>query len=261
MIARALSLIISMCCWVLLSATAAQAEPLRVFAASSLANPLTEIADAYEVEHHQAVTLVFASSSILARQISEGAPADVFVSANQAWMDYLEASADVDASSRHDLTSNRLVIALIDEAGTASTVTPANLIRFLDGRRFGMCDPAHVPCGIYAKQALQSVGLWDIIEPHLALAPDARALMAWLDRGELGAAILYASDLSQWAAETQVMPLTGADYGPIRYEIAPVGQADPLTNAMSFTSYVIENAEVFVRHGFTPLPALFEATP
>lgn len=249
---------ISMICLPFLSGFSAQAEPLRVFAASSLAVPLTEIAEAYEAEENQEVTIVFASTSLLARQIFEGAPADVFISANESWMNYLQDSGDVGPAARQKLVSNELLMVFIpltpDHPVAQSEITQDTLLRFLDGRRFGICDPSHVPCGIYAQQALKSAGLWETLESSLAYAPDARALLAWLDRGELGAGILYRSDVEQWDADFLAIAMHCAEYGPILYEIAPVETSISGASAVSFTEYVIENTQSFIDHGFTRLP-------
>lgn len=238
--------------------SAAAAEALRVFAASSLAAPLAELATSFEAQENQEVTLVFASSSILARQISEGAPADVYVSASRNWMNYLQETGDISRDERKELTSNYLVLALLpaSAATTEWDLTEANIVEFLGGRRFGICDPAHVPCGIYAREALESAGLWEILRPHLAFAPDARALTAWISRHEVGAAVLYASDAQEWASDVETIPMINTEYGPIRYEIAPINTANNVEDALKFTHYVIQNAHVFAAHGFTSIESM-----
>lgn len=185
-------------CLLPLLANAVEAdEPTTVFAAASLTDAMSSAGDAFERKTGAKLRFSFASSSTLARQIEAGAAGHLFASANEIWMDYLEQRGLIERGSRTSPISNRL--ALISPAGVA----PAELV--VDARldlpallgkdgRLAVGDPAHVPAGIYAKQALESLGLWATAEPRLARADNVRAALALVESGEAPLGITYATD-------------------------------------------------------------------
>ena len=177
--------------------TAAAATDITVFAAASTTNALTEVAKIYESEGRGKVALSFASSSTLAKQIENGAPADVFLSANAEWMDYLEGKTLLEAGSRANLLGNRIVF-IVPASSTVQSVTVSpqlDLAAMLgkDGM-LSVGDPAHVPVGTYAKAALESLKLWTQVEKKIAPAKDVRAGLALVERAESPLGIVYASD-------------------------------------------------------------------
>ncbi|MCL2029772.1 MAG: molybdate ABC transporter substrate-binding protein [Deltaproteobacteria bacterium] len=180
-----------------LGKAAAAETDITVFAAASTTNALTEIAKIYEAQGKGPVAHSFASSSTLAKQIANGAPADVFLSANTEWMDYLEEKGLLEAGSRADLLGNRIVfIVPASSAIRDITVSPQLDLAALLGKDglLAVGDPAHVPVGIYAKAALERLGLWPQAENRLAPAKDVRAGMVLVERGESPLGIVYASD-------------------------------------------------------------------
>ena len=164
---------------------------LCLFAAASLTSALTEVLPRAGFPD---LRLSFAGSSALARQIDAGAPADLFVSASPRWMDYLQERRRIDAETRFDLLANRLVV--VTPAGSGLEVQPRpgfDLAGVFRGR-LAVGDPDHVPAGIYARQALQALGWWPALEHRLAPAPDVRAALLYVERGECEAGVVYATD-------------------------------------------------------------------
>ncbi|UYG00869.1 molybdate ABC transporter substrate-binding protein [Halomonas sp. GD1P12] len=201
------------------------AENVQIAAAASLTDAMNEAIAAFEAAHDIDVTPVYASSSTLARQIANGSPAEVFVSANLDWMDWLEAQG-VEVSAREDLLHNRL--ALVSASDTAfETFTPGdgapieNLLGV--GDRLSVGDPDHVPAGIYTRQALETLGEWEALAPRLARASDVRAALALVERGETPAGVVYQTDA--FASDTvRVLGLFPAEsHDPITYPAALVG--------------------------------------
>lgn len=170
---------------------------VTVFAAASATNALNEIGKLYTAGGNGNTVFSFASSSTLAKQIENGAPADVFLSANIEWMDYLAEKDIIVEDSRKDILGNRIVF-IVPKASTIKNVdiTPElDLITLLgkDGR-ISVGDPAHVPVGTYSKAALEKLGLWDSVKDRIAPAKDVRAGLALVERAESPLGIVYASD-------------------------------------------------------------------
>jgi molybdate transport system substrate-binding protein len=176
-------------------ATARDAPPARVYAAASLTEAMTELADAYAATGRPRPLLVFAASSALARQIERGAPAGLFVSADADWVDYLAARRLV-AGDRRVIAGNQLV--LIVPRAQARQVCLArgfDLAAFVGPRgRWTTGDPAAVPVGRYAREALTSLGAWERAAPRLARAENVRSALAFVERGIAAAGIVYATD-------------------------------------------------------------------
>ncbi len=224
---------------------AARADIL-VFAAASLKEPLDRIAA--EVG---GVTVSYAGSGTLAQQVLRGAPADVVVLANDAWMAVLDESGAVNRASMTDIASNRLV--MIGAAGSAPLDLTIDAIaaRRGDGRIATGLTGA-VPAGIYAKQALQSLGLWDDLSPHLAEVDSVRSALTLVARGQTPLGIVYRTDvrISPDVAEVALFPETS--HLPIRYTAALTTDAEPTADV--FLAYLMgeDGQSVLAEAGFLP---------
>lgn len=226
-----------------------------VFAAASTMAPVGELAAEFEREHGQAVRLSFAASSTLARQIVHGAQADLFLSANRRWLDHLEQEGLLAAGSRRELAGNRLALIRPANRGRDAQVAlerPATLLNVLEDLPLAMANPAHVPAGIYAREALEHLGLWEPLDGRMAFAANARAVTVRVARGEAPLGITYASELGGQQALALAALIPGDSHAPIRYELALVEPAgNPL--AQAFYEYLSGDGarSVFLRHGFT----------
>lgn len=177
------------------AAVCARADPLLVFAAASLREALDAQIALYGSAAASRVVPSYASTSTLARQIERGAPAELFISADVQWMDYLAARKLVDAKSRVRLLSNRLV--LVTSAGSPLRLaigTAFALRAALAGGRLAMADPDHVPSGKYAKAALESLEVWTGVAAHITRSENVRAALALVARGESPVGIVYRTD-------------------------------------------------------------------
>lgn len=190
-------------------------ERLLVFAAASLGGGLQAIATLFEQRTGASVTVSHASSSALARQIEHGAPAGVFVSANPLWMDHLAAAGLLLEDTRFDWLGNRLVV--VAATGAASAGDLATSLR--DGR-IAMGDPEHVPAGIYAREALQHLGLWASVRERAVSASNVRAALVMVARGEAEHGIVYATDARLEPGVSVVHSLPEDSYPPVRYPAA-----------------------------------------
>ncbi len=235
-------------------ATAAGA-PVVVFAAASLTDALQQVAADFTASSGIAVKVSFASSAALARQIDSGAPADVFFSADRDWMDYLQGRGLIRADSRRDLLGNRLVLVAPLGAALNMRIAPGfPLAAALGDGRWVTGDPDSVPVGRYARAALQHLGVWDALAPHLVRAENVRAALALVARGEVWFGIVYATD-AMVEPKVRVVDIFPADsHPPIVYPIALT--RDARAQAAAFLDYArgAGAAEVFRRFGFIPLP-------
>lgn len=228
-------------------------QPLTVFAAASLTDAMHDIDAAWQKQRHPALRLSFGSSSTLARQIAEGAPANLFASADEKWMDYLAQHGVIATGTRHDLLSNRLVLIVPASNPVHVTIGPHFDLAALLGPngRLAVGDPAHVPAGIYAKQALQKLSMWQQVEPHLAPAADVRAALLLVERGEAPAGIVYATDaaISSKVRVAGVFP--ESSHPPISYPFAVVKSGDtPEARALLAFLQGPEAKAIFAKRGF-----------
>jgi molybdate transport system substrate-binding protein len=174
---------------------AANPPAITVFGAASLTNVLQDLADGFTRETSVPVHFSFAASSALARQIESGAPADLFVSADVDWMDYLSERHLIQEASRRELAGNRLVlIAPTDDPLVLHLAPHAALRAALGNGRLAIADPESVPAGRYARQALEHLGLWNDIAGRYIGAESVRAVLAYVDRGEAPLGIVYRTD-------------------------------------------------------------------
>ncbi len=238
---------------VLLSMTAqAQERVLTVFAAASLTNVLQEVGDAYAKQTGRQVRFSFASSSVLARQVEAGAAADVFVSADEEWMDYLQQKQRVQVTTRSDIAANRLVLV----APTASTlqlkIAPGFAVAAALGKdgRIATGDPSSVPVGKYAQAALTSLGVWPSMSNRIVGAENVRAALLFVARGEVPLGIVYATD-ARAEPKVRVVDVFPVDtHEPIRYPAAVLSGALP--EAQAFLAYLKGPAAqaLFTKAGF-----------
>jgi molybdate transport system substrate-binding protein len=230
----------------------AQEASVTVFAAVSLQEALGEIGAAYQ---RARVRFSFAASSTLARQIEQGAPADVFVSADEAWMDYLAARGLIAPASRVDLVANRLALVAPARARTNLRIAPGfPLARALGQGRLAVADPASVPAGRYAEGALRSLGVWREVEQKLARAENVRAALAFVARGEAPFGIVYATD-ARIEPRVRIVALFPESAHPrILYPAALVA-ASTNPNAPRFLAFLRspEARAIFRHYGFIPL--------
>jgi molybdate transport system substrate-binding protein len=245
--------------WLMLSSlTSAAADaakrPVTVFAAASLSNVLEELGEGFMKETSIPVVFSFAASSALARQIENGAPADVFFPADLEWMDYLERRRLIRADTRESALGNRLV--LIAPAGSSVKLKIAPgfpLAAVLGKGRLATGDPDAVPVGRYARQALTALRVWDAVADRLVRADSVRSALAFVDRDEAPLGIVYETD-ALIDKRVRVVDVFPADtHMPIVYPIALTGRAT--ADAARFVAYIRGPAgdAGFKAYGFTPL--------
>ena len=231
-----------------------RSKPLTVLGAASLTNVLGELGNEFTKTEGIPVRFSFASSSTLARQIESGARADVFVSADQEWMDYLERRGLIQKRTRHDLLGNRLaLIAPADSTIDLKIERGFALAAALGGGRLSTGDPDNVPVGRYARSALMSLGVWKEVADRLVRAEDVRTALAFVARGEAPLGIVYATD-ARLEKKVRLVGLFPADSHPrITYPMALTTDAGP--DAARFAEFLKSAASraVFERFGFVVL--------
>lgn len=236
-----------------LATPAAAAQPITVYAAASLTNAVSEIGAAYESRHGREIRSSFASSAALATQIENGAPADIYISADSKWMDYLQARRLIASASRMDLLGNRLV--LIAPKGRPFKVRMDASFDFAAAFSGKLCtgESASVPVGIYARQALTALHWWEAIAPRIVGSQDVRAALAFVERGECGAGIVYATDAQLSHKVDVVAAFPDDSHAPIVYPAALVAGAPPA--ARDFLDYLRSSTAqaIFRKYGFTPI--------
>jgi molybdate transport system substrate-binding protein len=223
-----------------------------LFAAASLTDAVGEIARSYERKSGRTLKISFASSSTLARQVENGAAADIFLSADEEWMRYLDDRKLVVKDSWSRPIGNRLVlIAPADSTATVRLDKGVDLAALLGNGRLATGDPAHVPVGRYARQALESLGAWQAIEPKLARAENVRAALALVERGEAPFGIVYATDVRAAKKVKVVGEFPQTSHAPIRYSFAILAGRDSTEVREAFASLTSAAAlEVFRAQGF-----------
>jgi molybdate transport system substrate-binding protein len=225
------------------------AAEIDVFAAASLTDALRELGRSFESQTGDKVIFNFAASSLLARQISEHAPADVFFSADEAKMDDLQKAGLVASETRKDLLSNSLVV-VVPADGRLSINSP----RELDAKtkKIAVADPRAVPAGIYTKEYLGKLGLWTKLEPKIVPTENVRAALAAVESGNVEAGFVYKTD-ANISKNVRIAFSVPSDQGTmIRYPIAILKEAKNKRGAEGFLRFLeSENARrVFERYGF-----------
>lgn len=229
-------------------------KPLIVFAAASLKNAMDGVAAAYKKQHASAdLRISYAGSSTLARQIEAGAPADVYVSANQQWMDKLEKDGLIREHSRYDLLGNSLV--LVAPKASKTQVKLAEHVDLIDklgkGQYLAMANTDSVPAGIYGKQALKSLGIWSTVQGHIAQSDDVRAALALVARGESPLGVVYSSDAVAEHKVRVVDTFPPASHDAIIYPAAATADSDNAGDK-PFLAFLKSDtaAKIFKRWGF-----------
>lgn len=245
------------------SARAQTAEPLLAFAAASLTEAMQEAGRLWEGQGGGRVRFNFAASSTLARQLDQGAAANLFASADQPWMDWAETRALIAPGTRRTLLSNRLVLVAPADKVAQGEIKPMeikpieiepgmDLLALLGPNgRLATGDPAHVPAGLYAREALTRLGLWPAIEPRLARAESVRAALLLVERGEAPLGIVYATDAAVTRGVKVVAIFPTGLTGPIAYPFA-IPRAGDTQAARRFLAFLATPPalEIFARRGF-----------
>lgn len=225
------------------------AEPVTVFAAASLKTALDDVAAEYDGE----VVLSYAGSSMLARQVQQGAPADVVFLANTDWMDVLEADGLIATGTRVDLLGNRLVLAGPAGGAPVEVGPQLDLAAMLGDGRLAMALVDAVPAGIYGKAALEALGQWAAVEDRVAQVDNVRAALALVSLGQVPLGVVYATDALADPRVDALGMFAESSHPPIRYPVAAVaGHED---NAAGFLAFLTgaEARTIFVSHGFSVL--------
>lgn len=227
----------------------ARADDVLVFAAVSLAGPLDIIARHFEDETGHSVTISYGASSTLARQVEAGAPADVVVLANEAWMDHLDRIGALQVGTRHTLLSNRLV--LIGTFGTGP-IALGDLVDALGRDRLALALTEAVPAGIYARAALETLGLWDVLRPNIVEMDNVRVAQQLVAIGAARYGIVYATDAIHEPRVTVLSDIPQDLHPPIRYPVA-VTATGAMTQSVAFAAerFAGDLAGLFARNVFT----------
>lgn len=245
------ALITFMLAGLMASAGPGRAEP-TVFAAASLKTALDAALEAYEDETGQSARAAYGGSSLLARQIELGAPADLFFSASVDWMDKLELEGLISSDSRQDLLGNSLVVIAPD--ATAEPLDLPELPARLGDGRLAMALVNAVPAGIYGKAALETAGIWDEVAPRVAQSDNVRAALALVASGEAPFGIVYATDAQAEPLVEVVSDISPKTHPEIRYPVALLTNARS-AGAESLLAFLTgpEAAAHFTAQGFSVL--------
>jgi molybdate transport system substrate-binding protein len=216
----------------------AAAGDVLVFAAASLGGALDRVAQGWQAETGHRVTVSYAGSSALARQIQAGAPADIFISASADWMDTLAASGDLRADTRRDVLGNQLVlVAHGRDVPGVDIASGMDLSGLLQGGMLAMAMVDAVPAGVYGKQALTNLGLWAAVEPSVAQAENVRAALVLVAQGEAPLGIVYATDAAAGDNVTVIGTFPDGSHEPITYPAA-ISATSESPQAQAFLDYL-----------------------
>jgi molybdate transport system substrate-binding protein len=230
-------------------------EPITVFAAASLKESLDAAAAAWEKRSGQHVVVSYGASSALARQIEKDAPADVFVSADEDWMDYLAERKRLAAGTRFDLVGNRLVLVAPAASGLAAVDlrNPVDFVHALGEGRVAIADVETVPAGKYGKQALERLNLWPAVSAHLAPAENVRGALAFVARAEAPLGVVYATDARAEPRVRVVATFPADTHVRIVYPVAALARPRATASSKAFLAFLRSpHAQaIFLRAGFT----------
>jgi len=235
------------------SATAGSSNKMLLFAAASTTNATGEIGQLFSKKGFGNFTPSFASSSTLAKQIAAGAPANVYISANPKWMTFLDDKGLIEKGTRCDLLGNRIVLIAPAGSDLKIDIHPGfDLSGILGNGKIAMGDPEHVPAGIYGKQALDHLGVWNDIASKVVRAKDVRAALVFVERGEAPLGVVYATD----AAITDKVKVVGVfpenSHPPIVYQ-AGIVKGNNTKTGLAFYEFLKspEAAVIFNKYGFS----------
>jgi molybdate transport system substrate-binding protein len=239
-------------CYLLLPATA-HAQQVTVFAAASLTDALRDISALWAQAGHKPLRLSFDGSFNLARQIEQGAPANVFASADLQSIDHLAERRLIATDTRRNLLGNDLVL-IVDAAKPLRVTLQSGFdLSAILGRtgRLAIGDPKHVPAGIYAEQALKALGMWETVKTRLARTKDVRSALLLVERGEAPAGIVYATDAALSRGVMVAGTFPGGSHDQITYPFAVTKAGDTLEARALLAFLATPPARaVFVRRGF-----------
>ena len=234
---------------------AAQGRDVLVFAAASLKNALDDIAAQWQRESGKKAAISYAASNTLIKQIEQGAPADIFISADLDWMDYGQQKGLIKPDTRSNLLGNRLVLVAPKDSNVSANIRPGfDLAALLKGGRLAMGNVDAVPAGKYGKAALEKLGAWDGIKDKIAQAESVRAALLLVARGEAPLGVVYQTD----AASDPTVKIVGTfpenTHPPIIYPIALTKESTS-PDASAFLNFIRSPAArpIFERQGFTVL--------
>lgn len=228
--------------------------PVTVFAAASLTDALRELGQHWQARGHAAPRFSFAASSALARQIEQGAPADLFISADEAWMDYAQQRGLIVDATRRSVLGNAVVLVAPSAAARPVEITRGTDLAALLGPqgRIATGDPAHVPIGRYAQAALTWMGQWDVLAPRLARAQSAPGALLLVSRGEARLGIVYATDAATMAGVRVIGTFPAESHPPVSYPFALTQRAANNAEAHALLAFLTgaEAMPTWRRFGF-----------
>jgi molybdate transport system substrate-binding protein len=240
-------------CLLLLACCAAapvSARPLTVFAAASLRESLDKVELAWEAEGHGKIVVSYAASSALAKQIEQGAPADVFISADNAWMDELRDRKLIEPASRFVLVRNTLVL-IAPAASPLLSIDPGNrhdMLAALGSGRLAVAETSSVPAGKYARQALEKAGLWNEVSTRLAQGENVRAALEYVARGDTPLGIVYLTDARAEPRVKVLAVFAEKTHEKILYPAARTAAAEPKA-AAAFLAFLRGKQAVAIFRG------------
>jgi molybdate transport system substrate-binding protein len=235
----------------------AQSSAPLVFAAASLKNALDDAAAQWSRQSGKKVTISYGSSSALAKQIEAGAPAQMFLSADLDWMDYLAGKNLIKPETRANLLANRIVLVAPKDSDVSLAIAPGfALVSALAGGRLAMANTNSVPAGRYGKAALEKLGVWDTVKGSIAQAMDVRAALTLVARKEAPLGIVYRTDAAAEPSVKIVGFFPEDTHPPIIYPLALTAAASH-PDAVSFLIFLRSAAArpAFEKQGFTVLRA------
>src|SRR5262245_60690121 len=225
-------------------------QATRVYAAASLTDAMNDIAAAWVKENHPQPKLVYAASSTLAKQIESGAPADIFASADVKWMDYLDTRRKIASATRVNLLGNALVLVAPKGKRFDAEMKPEFAIDQAFAGKLCMGEISTVPAGIYGKQALESLHWWEKLQSRVVGTDDVRTALAFVERGECGLGIVYATDAAVSDRVEVLATFPEGTHDPVVYPFALVDGAGP--EARAFLDYLSASTakSIFTHYGF-----------
>ena len=236
--------------FIALSATPALAADINVFAAASMKGALDEIGAVYKAKIGHGIVATYAATGTLAKQIEAAAPADVFISADEPWMDELASKNLIKADTRHDIAGNTLV--LVQAKDSKLSVKLDDLARSLGDGKLALADVASVPAGKYAKAALEKLGQWPKVEKNVVMQDNVRGALALVAKGEAKLGVVYDSDVVA-EPKVKVAAIFGEDtHAPIRYPAAVIAVSQN-ADAAAFAAFLLgdEAQAILNKDGFT----------
>ena len=226
-------------------------EELVIFGAMSLTDTLTEVSQRFGAARNVKVYCNFAGSSTLQRQIEKGAPSDVFISASPKQMDALQDEGFLYDGSRRDILSNRLV--LVAPVDSSLSMINAGMLAQDSIRRIAIGEPNSVPAGIYGREALRHLGVWDAVQSKLIPSADVRSTLAYVESGEVDLGVVYQTDAATSKKVRIIYQFPDSSHSPIVYPAAVLRDTRHKDLAQAFLDYLqtAEVAAIFEKHGFS----------